>query len=142
MNETITAFGYPQSLLKEFQHWVVLLRPKQVTVGSLVIAAKSDALHLGELTEEVWAEFSTVSRSVELALINAFKAEKFNYLALMMVDPNVHFHVIPRYSKSVDLLGVEFTDPEWPKKTEMNPVEVTDSQQEELKRRLLAHFDA
>ena len=43
MNPTIEKFGYPATLVREFEHWVVLLRPAQVTLGSLVLAAKSDA---------------------------------------------------------------------------------------------------
>ena len=33
---------------------------------------------------------------------------------LMMVDPDVHFHVIPRYAKPKKFGGMEFTDPGWP----------------------------
>ena len=37
-----------------------------------------------------------------------FDHQKINYLALMMVDPHVHFHVIPRYSGSRELEGATF----------------------------------
>ena len=40
--------------------------------------------------------------------------ERINYLMLMMVDPNVHFHVIPRYSEARQWDGVEFPDAGWP----------------------------
>ena len=43
MNPTIDKFGYPATLVREYQHWLVLVRPAQVTLGSLVLAAKSDA---------------------------------------------------------------------------------------------------
>ena len=33
---------------------------------------------------------------------------------LMMVDPNVHFHVIPRYSEARHWSGIEFPDAGWP----------------------------
>jgi diadenosine tetraphosphate (Ap4A) HIT family hydrolase len=33
---------------------------------------------------------------------------------LMMVDPHVHFHVIPRYSGSRDWMELEFPDMGWP----------------------------
>ena len=49
MNATIRKFGYPASLIGETAHWVVLLRPAQVTLGSLIIAAKSDATGFGAL---------------------------------------------------------------------------------------------
>lgn len=128
MNETIRTFGYPDTLIKEYEHWVVLLRPMQVTVGSLVIAAKSEATKLGRLTAKEWAEFSQVSKDVESLLSKTFGAEKFNYLALMMKDPNVHFHFIPRYSKPVIIGGREFVDADWPLKTELNPIEFTDEE--------------
>jgi diadenosine tetraphosphate (Ap4A) HIT family hydrolase len=33
---------------------------------------------------------------------------------LMMVDPNVHFHVIPRYSEPRSWGGIDFPDAGWP----------------------------
>lgn len=127
MNETITAFGYPESLIKEYQHWVVLLRPQQVTIGSLVMAAKSAATNLGSLSRAEWSEFATVCGEMEPLLRVCFGAEKFNYLALMMKDPNVHFHVIPRHSQPVTVDGTEFIDSDWPAKTEMVSIEVPDA---------------
>ena len=51
-NETMRKFGYPETLIREYDHWVVLLRPAQVTLGSLVLAAKSDATAFGQLPPE------------------------------------------------------------------------------------------
>ena len=56
MNPTIEKFGYPATLLHEFDHWLVLLRPAQVTLGSLVLAAKSDATAYRRLPTEAFAE--------------------------------------------------------------------------------------
>lgn len=134
MNVTIKAFGYPGTLIKEFKHWVVLLRPKQITLGSLVIAAKSEAKHLGELTGREWAEFADISAEMEELLGKTFEAEKFNYLALMMVDPNVHFHFVPRYSKPVEFKGEKYEDPDWPRKTELKPMEISPEVFENLKK--------
>ncbi|MNC89705.1 hypothetical protein D3C83_56830 [compost metagenome] len=41
-------------------------------------------------------------------------ADKINWLLLMMVDPDVHFHVLPRYSGARQFAGMTFTDPGWP----------------------------
>lgn len=136
MNITIQTFGYPDTLIKEYEHWVVLLRPKQVTIGSLVIAAKSEAKHLGELTKDEWAEFAQVSSDCEELLTKTFGAEKFNYLALMMKDPNVHFHFIPRYSKPVTLSGKEFSDADYPLKTELKAIELTEDEFSAIQRKL------
>ncbi len=139
MNETIQTFGYPNTLIKEYNHWVVLQRPKQVTIGSLVIAAKSEATQLGELSIDEWAEFAKVSNDCEAILKKSFGAEKFNYLALMMKDPNVHFHLLPRYSKPIQLNGREYIDPDWPLKTEMKPIELGSYELEVIRTILKEH---
>ncbi len=137
MNETIVTFGYPDSLIKEFEHWVVVLRPQQITVGTLVLAAKSDARHLGELDESVWSEFAAVYAYVERLLREKFGAEKFNYLALMMKDPNVHFHFIPRYARPVLVGGKAFVDPDWPLKTEFIPMDISNQELQAIKAELV-----
>lgn len=112
-------------VLKEYEHWVVLFREKQVTIGSVIIMSKQlDKQSLGDVTPEAWAEFGTVTGNVERWLRTAFGAEKFNYLALMMVDAEVHFHVIPRYSKTVRFVGQDFIDPDWPGATKRVAMEL------------------
>ena len=114
MNQTIEKFGYPETLIKEFEHWVVLLRPDQVTLGSLVLAATGDATAYGDLPREAFAEQREVVAAIESALRLFTQYERINYLMLMMVDPNVHLHVIPRYSEARSWNGREFPDAGWP----------------------------
>jgi diadenosine tetraphosphate (Ap4A) HIT family hydrolase len=114
MNPTIHKFGYPATLVKEIDHWVILLRPAQVTLGSLVLAAKSDATAYSNLSREAFAEQADAIAMVERALASFVDYERINYLMLMMVDPNVHFHVIPRYSKVRSWNGIDFPDAGWP----------------------------
>lgn len=114
MNETITKFGYPATLLREYAHWVVLLRPAQVTLGSLVLAAKSDALAIESLPPEAFAELQRVTADIAQALSAAIQHQKINYLMLMMVDPYVHFHVIPRYEGERSAAGLTLKDASWP----------------------------
>jgi diadenosine tetraphosphate (Ap4A) HIT family hydrolase len=115
MNATIEKFGFPHTLVAEFAHWVVLARPAQPTLGSLVLAARSDATAFGDLPVEAHAELKTVTAAVEAALARAVSYERLNYLMLMMVDPHVHFHVIPRYEGAREWQGREFVDCGWPK---------------------------
>jgi diadenosine tetraphosphate (Ap4A) HIT family hydrolase len=114
MNPTMEKFGYPATLLREFEHWVVLLRPAQVTLGSLVLAAKSDATAYHQLPREAFVEQADAVQEIETALAAFTQYERINYLMLMMVDPNVHFHVIPRYSEPRSWGGTEFPDAGWP----------------------------
>ena len=115
MNATITKFGYPVSLLHEYESWVVLLRPAQPTLGSLVLACKEDATSLGTVSAKAYSELAVAISDLEGALRATFDPQKLNYLALMMVDPHVHFHVIPRYSSSREFEGSTFADSTWPK---------------------------
>ncbi len=114
-NETIRKFGYPETLLMESDHWVVLLRPKQVTLGSLVLACKGEVTRLGETPPAAFSDLATVTSQLEGALHRAFQPDKLNYLLLMMVDKHVHFHVIPRYASPRQLLRTSFEDKHWPK---------------------------
>ena len=114
MNATIEKFGWPATLIAEFDHWLVLLRPAQPTLGSLVLAAKSDATAFAGLPGEAHAELKRVTGAIEAALARFTGYARLNYLMLMMVDPHVHFHVIPRYEGAREWGGVGFPDAGWP----------------------------
>ncbi len=115
MNQTILKFGYPQGLIREYAHWVILLRPQQVTLGALILACKDEARAFSEISPTAFAELGQITGELETTLQALFDYDKINYLMLMMVDPDVHFHVIPRYGKTLDFQGQTFTDPGWPK---------------------------
>ena len=114
INATIEKFGHPATLVKEYRHWVVLLRPAQVTLGSLVLAANSPANAYGQLPASAFAEQAIVVGDIERALSAYCGSERLNYLMLMMVDPHVHFHVIPRYEVKREWNGLQFPDSGWP----------------------------
>jgi diadenosine tetraphosphate (Ap4A) HIT family hydrolase len=137
MNPTIVKFGYPATLLRELDHWVVLLRPAQVTLGSLVLAAKSDATAYSGLPRAAFAEQADAVAAIERALAAFSRYERINYLMLMMVDPNVHFHVIPRYAEPRVWNGIEFPDAGWPGPPQLgSAIALSDAQIEALTREL------
>jgi diadenosine tetraphosphate (Ap4A) HIT family hydrolase len=119
MNATILRFGHPTTLIAEYGHWVVLLRPAQPTLGSLILAAKSEAKSFADLPREAFVELQAAVAEIEAALAASVRHEKINYLMLMMVDPHVHFHVIPRYEGERSACGVTVPDPGWPKPPEL-----------------------
>jgi diadenosine tetraphosphate (Ap4A) HIT family hydrolase len=114
MNDTIAKFGHPATLIAEYAHWVVLLRPAQPTLGALVLAAKSDATAFGDLPAEAHAELKIATAAIEAALTQAVGYARINYLMLMMVDPHVHFHVLPRYDGERSGAGLTVADAGWP----------------------------
>ncbi len=113
-HQTLKTFGYPQTLVHEYTHWCVLLRPAQVTLGSLVLICKQDATQLADISDAAFAEMKQVIGDIESGLKKFRQWDKINYLALMMVDPQVHFHVIPRYNCDQEFAGVIFRDTGWP----------------------------
>lgn len=114
INDTIRKFGFPDTEIASLEHWVVLLRPSQATLGALVIAAKGPATAFPELPEEAFAELRAVTQQVERMLQEAFAYDRMNYLMLMMVDPHVHFHALPRFAETRAFADLTFTDPGWP----------------------------
>ena len=129
MNDTIRRFGHPATLVAEYDHWVVLLRPAQPTLGALVLAAKSDATAFGELPAEAHAELKVTTTAIESALTQAIGYAKINYLMLMMVDPHVHFHVLPRYDGDRSGAGLTVADAGWPAQPDLaQAVKLDDAQ--------------
>jgi len=113
-NETMTKFGYPGSLIRDYDRWVVLLRPHQATLGALVLVCKDEAEAFSDISGEAFAELQQVVSDIEAGL-GAFRPyQKINYLMLMMVDRDVHFHVLPRYDAAQDFQGRAFEDAGWP----------------------------
>jgi diadenosine tetraphosphate (Ap4A) HIT family hydrolase len=141
VNPTIEKFGYPATLVKEFDHWVVLLRPAQATLGAVVLAAKSDATALSELPAQAFAELQTVAGAIERGLTAFRPYERINYLMLMMVDRQVHFHVLPRYSEMQRWDGMDFPDGGWPGPPQLGEAPaLTDDQIARFVSELSIHF--
>jgi len=102
MNPTLEKFGYPATLLVELEHWAILLRREQVTLGSLVLAAT------------VWTAGGIASptalfiaqNAINFVLINIFLAI-FNLIPLPPFDGG---HVVqgllpPRAAASFGKIG-------------------------------------
>jgi diadenosine tetraphosphate (Ap4A) HIT family hydrolase len=79
-----------------------------------VLVCKDEAHAFSQISPAAFADLSTAVASLE-AMLSAFvRYQKINYLMLMMVDPDVHFHVIPRYEGAREHAGMSFPDAGWP----------------------------
>jgi diadenosine tetraphosphate (Ap4A) HIT family hydrolase len=125
MNQTMEKFGAPESCIKEYSHWMVLFRPQQVTLGSLVLVCNEPVTTFAAVSSKAFEELHGVVGAIESALNHLFEYEKINYLMLMMVDPDVHFHVIPRYSNQRKFDGQQFHDYGWPGPPDLSRVNQT-----------------
>lgn len=133
---TLLKFGYPASLVHEGRHWAVLTRPAQPTLGSLVLCALSEETSYAALPPEAFAEQGEIVARIEAMLKGFCAFERINYLMLMMVDPHVHFHVLPRYDGERRFGGVSFPDAGWPGLPDLKQVQpATDKLVEALRER-------
>lgn len=132
LNATMRKFGAPATIIHSFQYWSVMLRPAQATLGALVLAAHEPAKAFSELSPVSFAQLHEVTNQLEYTLTKAFQYDKLNYLMLMMVDPDVHFHVIPRYAQSKLFANREFIDAGWPAVPNLGHVNETDEKTNQL----------
>lgn len=95
-------------------HWTWSVRPAQPTLGATVLSLRRHAAAFSEVGREEMADLATAVATVERATRAAFGNDKINYLMLMMVDPHVHFHVLPRYARAPRLADREWPDGAWP----------------------------
>ena len=111
-------------------------------LGSLVLASTSEATAFGALPAGAHAELASVIPQIEAALRDFVSYEKINYLMLMMVDPHVHFHVLPRYSGSRTWNGLDFADAGWPGPPDLkSAVALNPGQQAALRTELMDRFN-
>lgn len=113
-NDTMTKFGFPDTVIGETERWTVQLRPEQVTLGSLVLICREPVEAFGEVSPDGFAGLKPVIARIERMLGDMVAYQKINYLMLMMVDKDVHFHVIPRYDGSRSFEDMEVPDAGWP----------------------------
>ncbi len=127
LNATMRKFGAPQTIIRQYQYWSVMLRPAQATLGALVLAAHEPAEAFSQLSPESFTELHSITGQIESALTKAFQYDKINYLMLMMIDPDVHFHVIPRYAQPRQFADMEFIDAGWPAMPNLGQINKTDA---------------
>lgn len=108
--------GYGR-LITEKSYWNIHLAPSQRYLGTCVIVIKRQCNNLSELRSEEWAEFSVIVQEMENTLNRLFKPTLFNWscfknAAFRVKNPNpqVHWHLIPRYKDLTVFEGVKFED--------------------------------
>lgn len=113
-NATAIKFGHPASLVFETDCWSVLVRPQQPTLGALALVCREPATAFADVSADAYLDLKRVLGVVEPMLKRVVAYERINYVMLMMVDPDVHFHVVPRYDGVREHAGQTFADAGWP----------------------------
>ena len=115
LEEFRAAFKVDDLTIASTAHWEWSLRPQQATLGSGVISLRTPCKQFSAIPAGAGADLQAMVTLVESALKRVFQYDKINYLMLMMVDAQVHMHVIPRYSGNRTFAGKDWSDAGWPK---------------------------
>jgi len=143
LNTTLQKFLYPENLIKSYDYWHLLLRPGQPTLGSLVLICKEPVHHYSSISTEAMSEQKKIIGEIEAVLKSRFDYSKINYLMLMMVDPAVHFHIIPRYENPVEFCNREYSDLSWPSAPDFSlDLQLSEVYKQELLKTLITDFSA
>ena len=133
-------FDEKNNLIKEYEHWKLLVRNRKTTLGDYVAITKRHMENFSDITPEEMKEFAHVVKDVERALKQSFSYDKINYLMLMMKDKHAHFHVIPRYAAPRKFAGTQWTDDEWPKSSHLVKAEVPQEVLRQLKKEIIKNL--
>lgn len=119
-------------LINDYKYWSWCLREDQVTLGSSILLNKACKKSFGDLAAEELLELRDVISSIEYALSKEFIFDKINYLALMMIDPLFHYHIIPRYKVDKTIQEMKFKDFNYPSPPDLNTFNNTDENQKKV----------
>jgi diadenosine tetraphosphate (Ap4A) HIT family hydrolase len=84
--------------LLETTSWIWSVRPEQVTLGSTILSVKRPSTSFSDISPQEASEMVSLIKIIERCTKDVLAWDKLNYLMLMMNDPQVHFHIIPRYA--------------------------------------------
>jgi len=106
-------FKPEELMIYETEYWMWSLRPFQATLGASVLSLKRVCLAFSDLTQEEFSDLNNIIKVIEIVLKKTFNYDIMNYLMLMMVDKQVHYHVIPRYERAINFKGLSWKDSAW-----------------------------
>ncbi|GEM_PF-955987 len=100
--------------IAQSEGWILSLRPNQITLGSMVISSSEGFLNYSSIGEESYRGFFKMLSMAEEVSDKVFGSKRVNSISLMMKDPIIHYHIIPRYPSPVQFSGREWIDESWP----------------------------
>jgi diadenosine tetraphosphate (Ap4A) HIT family hydrolase len=109
-----TNFQLDELTVTEHGDWVISVRPGQITLGSMVISTSRGELDFASVGRDSGGDLTEAFTTAERLAKETFGAVRINLACLMMKDPIVHFHVLPRYDAPVERYGHTWEDADWP----------------------------
>lgn len=133
LEEFRAKFRVDELSLVKYKSWELSLRPQQLTLGSMVLSSALNYFFFSDIDSSAQPELTKGFVAAEKIAINVFGADRINILCLMMQDPIVHFHIIPRYSVERSCFGAIWLDEDWPSPPVIRPVPVNEEVLVQLK---------
>lgn len=139
--------GFYGNLIYETEYWTIFLAPSQRYLGTCVVVLKRHCKDLIELKNEEWADFTEIVRKLEYVLKKIFNPTLFNWSCFKNSayrknppNPEIHWHLMPRYMHAAKFEGLKFEDPDFgyiPQPIERKvPTEIIEKIVEEIKSNL------
>lgn len=132
MLEFAGRFSDPKLMVKQGKYWSIIFRESTTTLGNCILICNRECPTFGDLTAEEAAELPSICAWYENKIKTLYGAVKFNYLAMMMKEEFVHFHIIPRYNEPKKNYGITWVDEDWPKATKMGKIEIPDDVKQKI----------
>lgn len=134
-NSTIAKHVDDTLIIHQFNHWTLSYRKRQVTHYSLMLFANSNAKKISALESDLKESLGETISIIEHGLEIISKPKIINVQSVMLVDPHVHFHIIPRYQEKEK-------DPFWPDIADIkHDMNLTTAQREEQINQLRSQFN-
>jgi len=101
-------------ILHETPFWSWSLFANQSYLGRVQLTLRRECHgSLADLTEPEWSDLRASLLDLEALIRHLFQPDRFNYVQLGNVWPQVHVHAIPRYATSRNWNDITFTDARW-----------------------------
>lgn len=108
-------FAIEELKIIEYKSWTWSLRPEQPTIGSTIISNNQNYTSFASLSPTDIIDYALFIKEIDKSLRKSLNPDKINYLTLMMIDDNLHTHIIPRYKKIKLYEENYYKDKAWPK---------------------------
>ncbi len=102
--------------------WILSVRPGQLTLGSMVLSSARGIADFSGMPANSGTGFMSMLAKAESMAKTLYGATRINAVCLMMQDPVVHFHILPRYDQPVERYGFFWRDEDWPAAPVFRPV--------------------
>ncbi|MBU1211279.1 MAG: hypothetical protein KJ587_08410 [Alphaproteobacteria bacterium] len=101
-------------VLKDTPFWSWSLFANQSYLGRVQLTLRRECNgSLADITEQEWRDLRANLLDFEAMTKSLFQPDRFNYVQLGNIWPQVHVHAIPRYAVARNWNGFTFTDVRW-----------------------------